>query len=64
MEHSQKIHFSQVKKYLKTIHYRLGILIDFGGVILEFKRNNSLIFSVDSVSFQCLISYLSVNKSA
>ena len=34
----KKIHFAQVKNYLKTTGYRLGILINFGKPILEFKR--------------------------
>ncbi len=38
VERLQKIHFAQVKNYLKVIHYRLGILINFGGTTVEFKR--------------------------
>jgi len=38
MEHAQKIHFAQVKNYLKTIHYRLGSLIDFGGQLWNSKE--------------------------
>lgn len=38
IENLNKIHFAQVKNYLKAIKYRLGIIINFGKPILEFKR--------------------------
>ncbi|MFQ5606129.1 MAG: GxxExxY protein [bacterium] len=38
MENLEKIHFAQVKHYLKTTKLRLGLLINFGKPILEFKR--------------------------
>ena len=37
-ENLDKIHFAQVKNYLKATHYRLGLLINFGKATLEFKR--------------------------
>jgi len=33
-----KIHYVQLKSYLKVTGYRLGLLINFGGTKLEFKR--------------------------
>jgi GxxExxY protein len=33
-----KIHFAQLKHYLKATGVRLGILINFGGSTLQFKR--------------------------
>lgn len=33
-----KIHYAQLKHYLKTTGYRLGLLINFGKPMLEFKR--------------------------
>ena len=38
IENLNKIHYAQVKNYLKATHYRLGLLINFGKPILEFKR--------------------------
>lgn len=37
-ENLDKIHFAQVKNYLKATGYRLGLLINFGKITLEFKR--------------------------
>ena len=34
----ENIHFAQVKNYLKATSYRLGLLINFGKITLEFKR--------------------------
>ncbi|HEX9933778.1 MAG TPA: GxxExxY protein [bacterium] len=33
-----KIHYAQLKNYLKATKYRLGILINFGRPIMSFKR--------------------------
>lgn len=33
-----RIHFAQVKNYLKATSLRLGLLINFGAPVLEFKR--------------------------
>jgi len=33
-----KIHYAQVKNYLKATRYKLGLLINFGKTTLEFKR--------------------------
>jgi GxxExxY protein len=33
-----KIHFAQVKHYLKATRFKLGLLINFGRSKLEFKR--------------------------
>jgi len=33
-----KIHYAQLKQYLKTAAYRLSLLINFWKPILEFKR--------------------------
>jgi len=38
VENLEKVHFAQVKNYLKATHFKLGILINFGKPILEFKR--------------------------
>lgn len=38
IEGLNKIHYAQVKNYLKTTQFKLGILINFGKSILEFKR--------------------------
>ena len=38
IENLNKIHFAQVKNYLKATKYKLGILINFGKPVLEFKR--------------------------
>jgi len=38
VENLEKIHFAQLKHYLKTTGFRLGILINFGRTKLEFKR--------------------------
>ena len=37
-ENLDRIHFAQVKNYLKATKFRLGLLINFGKPILEFKR--------------------------
>ncbi len=34
----EKIHYAQVKNYLKATGYRLGLLINFGAEKLQFKR--------------------------
>lgn len=34
----QKIHYAQLKNYLKATRIRLGLLINFGTEILQFKR--------------------------
>lgn len=38
IENLNKIHYAQVKNYLKATKYKLGILINFGKPVLEFKR--------------------------
>lgn len=38
VESLEKIHFAQVKNYLKATHLKLGILINFGKTVLEFRR--------------------------
>lgn len=38
VEKLDKIHFAQLKNYLKTTQLRLGLLINFGKSVLEFKR--------------------------
>ena len=38
IESLNKIHYAQVKNYLKATKFKLGILINFGKSILEFKR--------------------------
>jgi GxxExxY protein len=38
VEKLDKIHFAQLKNYLKTTQFKLGLLINFGKSILEFKR--------------------------
>jgi GxxExxY protein len=38
METLDKIHYAQVKHYLKATKYRLGLLINFGTPKLQFKR--------------------------
>lgn len=38
VEKLDKIHFTQLKNYLKTTQLKLGLLINFGKSILEFKR--------------------------
>ena len=38
IENLDRIHFAQVKNYLKATKFRLGLLINFGKPILEFKR--------------------------
>ena len=38
VENLEKIHFSQLKHYLKACKTRLGIIINFGKPKLEFKR--------------------------
>lgn len=38
VEKLDRIHFAQLKNYLKTTRYKLGLLINFGKAILEFKR--------------------------
>ena len=38
VEKLDKIHFAQLKNYLKTTQFKLGLLINFGKAILEFKR--------------------------
>jgi len=38
IENLDRIHFAQVKNYLKATKFKLGILINFGKSILEFKR--------------------------
>ena len=38
IENLNKIHYAQVKNYLKATKYKLGIIINFGKPILEFKR--------------------------
>lgn len=37
-ENLDKIHYAQLKNYLKTTRFRLGLLINFGKPKLEFKR--------------------------
>jgi GxxExxY protein len=37
-ENLDKIHFVQIKHYLKVTRHRLGLLINFGKPKLEFKR--------------------------
>lgn len=37
-ERLDKIHYAQLKNYLKTTGFRLGLLINFGKSKLEFKR--------------------------
>lgn len=34
----EKIHFAQLKHYLKATHLKLGILINFGASKLQFRR--------------------------
>ncbi|MBC8184538.1 GxxExxY protein [candidate division KSB1 bacterium] len=38
IENLNKIHYAQVKNYLKATKYKLGILINFGKPVLEYKR--------------------------
>jgi GxxExxY protein len=38
IENLDKIHFAQVKNYLKATKFRLGLLINFGKPVLEFRR--------------------------
>ena len=38
IESLNRIHFAQVKNYLKATKFKLGLLINFGKPILEFKR--------------------------
>ncbi|MFQ5769103.1 MAG: GxxExxY protein [bacterium] len=38
IENLDKIHYAQVKHYLKSTRFRLGLLINFGKPKLEFKR--------------------------
>ena len=38
IENLNKIHYAQVKNYLKATKYKLGIIINFGKPVLEFKR--------------------------
>jgi GxxExxY protein len=38
IEMLDKIHFAQLKNYLKATKYRLGLLINFGAPKLQFKR--------------------------
>jgi GxxExxY protein len=38
VESVDKIHYAQLKNYLKATKYRLGILINFGRPVLLFKR--------------------------
>lgn len=38
IEALDKIHYAQVKHYLKATKYRLGLLINFGTPKLQFKR--------------------------
>ena len=38
VENLDKIHFAQVKNYIKATEFKLGLLINFGKTVLEFKR--------------------------
>ncbi len=38
IENLNKIHFAQVKNYLKVTKFRLGLLVNFGKPVLEFRR--------------------------
>lgn len=38
VENLEKIHYAQLKHYLKATRFRLGLLINFGNPKLEFKR--------------------------
>ena len=38
VENLEKIHYAQLKHYLKATRFRLGLLINFGKPKLEFKR--------------------------
>ena len=38
VENLEKIHYAQLKHYLKTTRFRLGLLINFGKPKLEFRR--------------------------
>jgi len=38
VENLDKVHFVQLKHYLKATKYRLGLLINFGKSNIEFKR--------------------------
>ena len=38
IENLDKIHFAQLKHYLKTTKFRLGLLINFGKPIMQYKR--------------------------
>jgi GxxExxY protein len=38
IDNLDKIHFAQVKNYLKATKFRLGLLINFGKPVLEFRR--------------------------
>ena len=51
----EKVHFAQARNYLEAYNLELGLLLNFGGISLEFKRLENTKYNTDLTSQKSIL---------